>query len=66
MGEHFPTVYLNRHVETAWSISLQHTGLIDLPLTEHDEWNAHRLGERLRGLAVAIKRISENKTLKLI
>jgi probable phosphoglycerate mutase len=50
MSEHLPTVYLARHGETAWSISGQHTGLSDLPLTERGERNARRLGERLKGL----------------
>ncbi len=50
MSEPLPTVYLARHGETAWSISGQHTGLTDLPLTERGERNARRLGERLRGL----------------
>ena len=50
MSEHFSTVYLARHGETAWSISGQHTGLTDLPLTERAERNARRLGDRLRGL----------------
>ncbi len=45
-----PTVYLARHGETAWSLTGQHTGLTDLPLTEHGERNAGHLGERLRGL----------------
>ena len=53
MSDHLPTVYLARHGETAWSISGQHTGLTDLPLTERGERNARRLGERLRGLAFA-------------
>ncbi len=43
-------IYLARHGETAWSLSGQHTGLTDLPLTERGECNARRLGERLRGL----------------
>ncbi len=50
MSEGLPTVYLARHGETAWSISGQHTGLTDLPLTERGERNACRLGERLRGV----------------
>src|SRR5208283_4551130 len=45
-----PTLYIARHGETAWSISGQHTGLTDLPLTERGESNARRLGDRLRGL----------------
>src|SRR5262249_39633790 len=48
-----PSVYLARHGETAWSLSGQHTGLTDLPLTERGERNARRLGERLRGLKFA-------------
>ena len=48
-----PTVYLARHGETAWSLTGQHTGLTDLPLTEHGERNAGHLGERLRGLKFA-------------
>ena len=45
-----PIVYLARHGETAWTISRQHTGLTDLPLTERGEQTARRLGERLKGL----------------
>jgi broad specificity phosphatase PhoE len=43
-------IYLARHGETAWSLTGQHTGLTDLPLTERGEDNARRLGERLIGL----------------
>ena len=49
-GETLPVIYLARHGETAWSLSGQHTGLTDLPLTERGERNARQLGERLRGL----------------
>jgi probable phosphoglycerate mutase len=44
-----PVAYLARHGETAWSLSGQHTGLTDLPLTPHGEDAARLLGERLRG-----------------
>jgi probable phosphoglycerate mutase len=53
MSEVLPIVYLARHGETAWSLSGQHTGRTDLPLTARGEENARRLGERLRGLALA-------------
>jgi len=53
MSELLPVVYLARHGETAWSLSGQHTGRTDLPLTERGERNARALGERLRGLTVA-------------
>ena len=49
MSEALSTVYLARHGETAWSISGQHTGSTDLPLTERGERNARRLGQRLKG-----------------
>ena len=49
----FPKLYLARHGETAWSITGQHTGLTDLPLTEQGERNAQRLAERLKGLSFA-------------
>jgi broad specificity phosphatase PhoE len=53
MSEVLPIVYLARHGETAWTLSGQHTGLTDLPLTERGERNARRLGERLRGVTFA-------------
>jgi broad specificity phosphatase PhoE len=48
-----PTVYLARHGETEWSLSGQHTGLTDLPLTQRGETNARALAPRLHGLAFA-------------
>jgi broad specificity phosphatase PhoE len=45
-----PMIYLARHGETAWSLTGQHTGCTDLPLTECGERNARSLGERLTGL----------------
>jgi probable phosphoglycerate mutase len=50
MSETLPMVYLARHGETAWSLSGQHTGRTDLPLTERGERNARQVGERLKGL----------------
>ena len=53
MSESLPVVYLARHGETTWSLSGQHTGLTDLPLTDRGESNARRLGEQLKGLSFA-------------
>ena len=53
MNAKLPVIYLARHGETAWSLTGQHTGLTDLPLTEHGERNARHLGERLRGIKFA-------------
>src|SRR5438445_5370907 len=53
MSNSFPIVYLARHGETAWTVTGQHTGLTDLPLTDRGERNARRLGERLNGLTFA-------------
>ncbi len=47
MAEALPKVYLARHGQTAWSLSGQHTGRTDIPLTPEGEQNAKRLGERL-------------------
>jgi broad specificity phosphatase PhoE len=48
-----PVVYLARHGETPWSLTGQHTGLTDLPLTERGERNARALASRLNGLNFA-------------
>jgi len=53
MSESPPVIYLARHGETAWSLSGQHTGLTDLPLTERGQRNARGLGKRLQGLTVS-------------
>jgi len=53
MSEAVPMVYLVRHGETTWSLTGQHTGLTDLPLTPRGAPNARSLAERLRGLSFA-------------
>jgi len=53
MGEILPAVYMARHGNTAWTLSGQHTGRTDLPLTVDGERNAVRLGERLKGMEFA-------------
>jgi broad specificity phosphatase PhoE len=50
MPDRLPTLYLARHGETAWTISGQHTGLTDIPLTPAGEDEGRRLGGVLRGL----------------
>jgi probable phosphoglycerate mutase len=47
MAEALPKAYLVRHGQTEWSLSGQHTGRTDIPLTADGEANARRLGERL-------------------
>ena len=47
MSEPLPDVYLARHGETAWTLSGQHTGRTDLPLTERGEHQARALAPRL-------------------
>lgn len=53
MSEALSVAYLARHGETAWSLTGQHTGRTDLPLTERGERQARALGERLRGSTFA-------------
>ena len=50
MSKPLPVVYLARHGETAWSLSGQHTGLTDLPLTERGERNADGSASGSQGL----------------
>jgi broad specificity phosphatase PhoE len=53
MSTELSIVYLARHGETAWTITGQHTGRTDLPLTERGERNARHLADRLAGLRFA-------------
>ena len=42
-----PEIYLLRHGETQWSLSGQHTGVSDIPLTEHGRQQAQLLRKAL-------------------
>jgi probable phosphoglycerate mutase len=53
VSDALPVVYLVRHGETAWTISRQHTGISDVPLTPRGELQAAWLGRRLEGLTFA-------------
>jgi len=53
MSDTLPIIYVARHGETAWSLTGQHTGLTDLPLTEHGEYVALQLGKRLKEFSFA-------------
>src|SRR5438067_1891092 len=53
MSDALPVVYLARHGETRWTISHQHTGVTDLPLTAEGERQALHLRRRLDGLPFA-------------
>lgn len=44
-----PEIWLIRHGETAWSLSGQHTGRTDLPLTANGERRAQEIGRQLAG-----------------
>ena len=53
-ADHLQSLYVARHGETAWSVTGQHTGLTDLPLTERGEQNAGRLRARLGGMRFTV------------
>jgi probable phosphoglycerate mutase len=47
-------VYLVRHGQTTWSMTGQHTGLTDIPLTEHGRTTARRLEPVLAGASFTL------------
>lgn len=53
MAAGLPQVWIARHGATAWTISTQHTGRTDVPLTAAGEGEAERLRARLAGVAFA-------------
>jgi probable phosphoglycerate mutase len=52
MNPALPRVYLVRHGETAWTLTAQHTGRTDLPLTEQGERQARALSASLGALRI--------------
>jgi len=48
-----PRLYVIRHGETAWSLSGQHTGRTDIPLTTRGEKQAVALGHEISGIHFA-------------
>jgi broad specificity phosphatase PhoE len=53
MSSAYPQIHLVRHGETAWSLSGQHTGRTDMPLTPAGESAARGVADRLKGLSFA-------------
>ena len=62
-------IYFIRHGETAWSLSGQHTGRTDVPLTPHGEAMARELATALKGidfsLVLTSPRLRARTTCKL-
>ena len=51
MQNTLPRLFLVRHGETEWSLSGQHSGHADIPLTLNGESEARRLGDRIRDVS---------------
>ncbi|GAA93590.1 uncharacterized protein L969DRAFT_18704 [Mixia osmundae IAM 14324] len=49
MAPRLPRVYVVRHGETEWSLSGQHTGTSDIPLTANGEKTVRELGKQIAG-----------------
>jgi broad specificity phosphatase PhoE len=53
MSTPLPELCIVRHGETEWTLSGQHTGLTDIPLTAHGEEEARRVRSRLQSMTFA-------------
>ncbi len=58
MANQIQKVYAIRHGETEWSVSGQHTGITDLPLTENGRRKAGLLQPVLQSIAFALVLVS--------
>ncbi|MEE8606967.1 MAG: histidine phosphatase family protein [candidate division NC10 bacterium] len=58
MAEPRPELWLVRHGETEWTVTGQHTGRTDIPLTALGRRQAAALGRRLAGRAFALVLVS--------
>ncbi len=58
MAEPRPELWLVRHGETEWTVTGQHTGRTDIPLTALGRRQAAALGRRLAGRAFALILVS--------
>ena len=66
MNQALPIVYLARHGETAWTLSGQHTGLTDPPLTERGERNARRVEWETAELVPAYVYSAESRSVVIL
>jgi len=52
VSQALPLIYLVRHGDTAWTLTEQHTGRTDLPLSAQGEREAREAGPRLAALRI--------------